>query len=397
MSGENYKKAFGSGAKGRTNFLVVGILAVIVAAGAALVTKKNTAGSGGAAATVMTAPDGRADVSPDKATEAYLQTLREANKNETAKAEKQGGSAVAVLTNKTTKVDEKTEAVPAGATQPVILSAPTAPLPQFVPPQGQSMAMGQQGPQYSSSQPAQPPEPRKNPALTAQVNELLNTWSAPGQSIYVAQVTQPAQAATSSAQAAADAAAAEGCCAEPVVLVPAGQILSAVIQTEAVSDDNGPVLALVVSGPYKGARLLGSMRVGVEKMVIQFNQMTFKGKSMPVTAIAVDPSTARAGLADEVDKRWFQKYGLLFLSSFVGGYGEAAAQVDEVQVQGANGTTVSKSKLSSGDRAVVALGKSGSAVAQQMAQVAQSVQTMVKVNQGSPVGILFLSDLTVAK
>ena len=359
---ENYKKAFGSGAKGRTNFLVVGILAVIVAAGAALVTKKNSGGSTGAAASVMTAPDGRADVSPDKASEAYLQTLREANKNETAKAEKQGGSAVAVLTNKTTKVDEKADAAaPAGAAQPLVLSAPTAPLPQFIPPQGQSMSMGQQGPQYSnsqSSQSSQPPEPRKNPALTAQVNELLNTWSAPGQSIYMAQVTQPSQAVTTSAQAAADAAAAAADATEPVVLVPAGQILSGVIQTEAVSDDAGPVLALVVSGPYKGARLLGSMRVGVEKMVIQFNQMTFKGKSMGVTAIAVDPSTARAGLADEVDKRWFQKYGLLFLSSFVGGYGEAAAQVDEVQVQGANGTTVSKSKLSSGDRAVVALGKS---------------------------------------
>lgn len=390
---DNYSKAFGKGAKGRTNFLVVGVLAVIVAAGAALMTKKDSAGSG-AAANVMAAPDGKTTVSPDKASDAYLQTLRQSNKEAVAKAEQQGGSAVAVLTNKTTKVEEEKKDPAA----PVVLNAPTAPLPQFVPPQGSSVGMGQQVPQYGPSQ--TPAQQQKNPAVTSQVAELLTTWAAPGQSIYVAPVSQqqsasaPSAATASSAAATAAAASTEQ---EQVVLIPAGRILSGVLETEVNSDDGGPVLVQVVSGPYKGARLLGSMRLGVDKVVLTFDKMSFKGKTVAVSAVAMEPSVGRTGLADEVDRRWFQKYGMLFLSAFVAGYGEAASQVAEVQNTTDTGTVVAKEKLSSRDRAIVALGKSGTAVGQQMQQLSAQVKTMVKVNQGSPIAILFLNDLTAAE
>lgn len=390
---DNYSKAFGKGAKGRTNFLVVGVLAVIVAAGAALMTKKDAAGSG-AAASVMAAPEGKTTVSPDKASDAYLQTLRQSNKEEVAKAEQQGGSAVAVLTNKTTKVDEENKEPAA----PVVLTAPTAPLPQFVPPQGSSVAMGQQVPQYGPSQ--TPAQQQKNPAITNQVAELLGTWAAPGQSIYVAPVSQQAASAASGAPSSSPVQSAAAVSSErqdPVVLIPAGRILSGVLETEVNSDDGGPVLAQVVVGPYKGARLLGSMRLGVDKVVLTFDKMSFKGRTVAVSAVAMEPSVGRTGLADEVDRRWFQKYGMLFLSAFVAGYGEAASQVAEVQNATDAGTVVSKEKLSSRDRAIVALGKSGTAVAQQMQQLSAQVKTMVKVNQGSPIAILFLSDLTAAE
>lgn len=260
------------------------------------------------------------------------------------------------------------------------------------------MAMGQQVPQYGPSQ--SPQQQQKNPAITNQVAELLNTWSAPGQSIYVAPVSQQAASSASGApasSAAASAGAASSEQQEQVVLIPAGRILPGVLETEVNSDDGGPVLAHVVSGPYKGARLLGTMRLGVDKVVLTFDKMSFKGKTVAVSAVAMEPKVGRNGLADEVDRRWFQKYGMLFLSAFVGGYGEAASQVAEVQNTTETGTVVSKEKLSSRDRAIVALGKSGTAVAQQMQQLSTQVKTMVKVNQGSPIGILFLTDLTAAE
>jgi type IV secretory pathway VirB10-like protein len=386
---QNFNNAFSKGAKGRTNFLVFGVLAVTIAAAAAFVSKKG-AGASDASAQVMRAPDGaNSVVDPSKASDAYLNTLKKSNEQEIANAQKNGTSAVATLTAKPVKTD----AAPAQEQQATVIMAngqngglPNTP--QFTQAQGGTMPM--QGAQQQGMQ--------QNKALSGQVAELLDTWKAPGQSVYSNRSESAAMAAAATAAGAAGAASGGGAPAaavqaDPVVLIPAGKILSAVIDTQTVSDDGGPVRATVVSGPYNGATLIGSMTVNRDMGRLNFHTMSFKGASVTISAVGMDPITGRVGMADEVDKHWFEKYGLVFVSSFVGGYGEAASSVGQTVTQTTGATIVQQDPLSPKMRAQVALGKSGSAISQQLAQDASAIKSTVTLNQSKALGVMFMKDV----
>ncbi len=406
---DNFKSAFGKGAKGKTNFLVFGLVAIGVAGAAALVTRGKTDGS--ATATLQAAPTGQSKTAGvDTATDSYLQALRESNARETQEAAQKGGSAVATLTSKSVKIDEATglpQKIDLGAEpKPVALQAPPPPNIAFAAPEGKVASMGGNF--------GAPDDTKRRSAVASQLGELLAGWQAPGQAIAI---TRPDTVASGGAAPLANSVAAntvggylnDGSStavnsvnsvagAQAVTLIPSGTIFSAVLDTEVVSSDNGPILATIVAGPYKGAKMIGNSRLVDEKVALQFNSLSFKGATVAVNAFAVDQSSARVGLADEVETHWFRKYGLVFLSSFVGGYGEAAAQNASVTSNTSTGSTVvQQAPLSSKDRALVAAGKSGTTLAQQLSQEASKVQTTVTVHQGSPVGILFVGDVSASK
>jgi intracellular multiplication protein IcmE len=388
---QNFNNAFSKGAKGRTNFLVFGMLAIAIAAAAAFVSKKGSSASD-ASAQVMRAPDGATSpVDAGKASDAYLKTLQASNQQEIAHAQQNGKSAVATLTAKPVKTDEAQQQA-----QPATIIVARGengalPAPQFTPAQGGYAALPQ------STQ--QPQSLQQNKALSGQVAELLDTWKAPGQSIYTARSEGTGGAAPAAANAgvAATGSAAQPAIAatqaEPVVLIPAGKSVSVVLETQSVSDDGGPVFGQIVAGPYKGATLIGNMTVNRDMGKLSFHTMAFKGSSVAISAVGVDPETGRVGMADEVDKHLFEKYGLVFASSFVGGYGEAAGSVGQRVTQTTGATIVEQDALSPKMRVQVALGKSGSAMAQQLAQDASQVKTTVKLNEGKPLAVRFLKDV----
>lgn len=406
---QNYQKAFAKGAKGRTNFLVFALLTVAVGGAAVLFSKSGNNPGHDAAAIVQAAPEtvGR-DTSVDKASEAYIQTLRQSNQQETDKALANGNSMVATLTNKAVKVeDEATQAAKA----PVVVKEVEDPAkalsryepPPFVPPQGGSVNMagsaqngyGQPGFNQAGNQQAQV-------ALTNQVNELLSSWTAPGQEVVTVRSAAPANGASpakavaaQSAGTAPAASADDG--SETLALIPAGTIQSAVILNEVVSTDQGPVIAKVVAGPYNGATLIGTARQNDEKLVVQFNSMSFKNKTAGINAYAIDPTSSRTALADDVNRQWFRKYGTVFLASLVGGYGEAMAQAGQTVTMNGSSTMVTQERMSTSRAAQVALGKSGSTLAQQLAGEAAQIRTVVTIYQGAPIGVLYVADLMAKK
>lgn len=391
-SPNNYQKAFGTKSKARTNFLVFGIVAIGVAGAAAFVTKGGSSSSG-ASATLKAAPDGSTNASVDKASESYLQALRQSNAEQVEAAKQTGSSAVATLTSKSVKIEgdqesKQPERVVLDATKVTAPQLPTPPAAAFVEPRGQVVSPGVAGPTDA--------EVKLKQAVSNQVSELFSTWRAPGQEIVVTRDTTAAaqQAAAAAQQANSGASTATQTTTKAVTLIPSGTVFAAVLDTEVVSDDNGPILASVVSGPYKGAKLLGQARVADEKLAIQFSTLSFLGQTVPVSAFAVDQKSSRVGMADDVDTHWFKKYGLVFLSSFVGGYGEAAGTTNQVITDTSTGQVVQQSPLDPSTRAVAALGKAGTTLAQQLSQETSKIQTTVTVHQGSPVGILFVADVT---
>ena len=103
-------------------------------------------------------------------------------------------------------------------------------------------------------------------AMMMQAGKVLSSWqSIPSQSVALAPVTTPVANATTANAAAANKPSGP--------IYKAGTITFAVIDTSINSDEKTPILATIVSGPMKGAKLIGGFtRAGVysNKLEIQF-------------------------------------------------------------------------------------------------------------------------------
>ncbi len=180
-------------------------------------------------------------------------------------------------------------------------------------------------------------------------------------------------------------------------LIRAGTIYFAVLDTAVNSDQPGPVMATIVAGRYKGAKLLGTMSTFPphgKKVMLTFQTMTVKWlpSSISVDAVAIDPNTARTALSSKTNNHILLKYGTLFAASFLEGYGQAFLQSGQQIVSTASSTTSSTPNLSPAGKIYVALGNVGNKFGSALQQLYNMPPT-VQVYQGTGLGILFMSDV----
>jgi hypothetical protein len=183
----------------------------------------------------------------------------------------------------------------------------------------------------------------------------------------------------------------------PRKVIKAGTVLFGIIETAINTDEPGPVLATVVSGRFNGARLLGSLRHQDQQtaVTISFNQMSIPKKlnSVSVSAVAVDPDTARTALASDVNRHILLRYGTLFASAFIAGYGQAIQQQGSVTTVSplTGATTTAYPPLDNKQIFLAALGQVGTQWANATRSYFNTPYT-VTVDQGTSVGLLFLTD-----
>lgn len=188
---------------------------------------------------------------------------------------------------------------------------------------------------------------------------------------------------------------------EAPALVHMGDVLFAVIDTSVNSDEPGPILATIVTGSLKGGKLIGSFNLpsNADKMIISFNALSLPGapKTLSISAFAIDPNTARTALSSETDHHYLMRYGSLFASTFLEGFGNAFQSADTaITIGGTGGVTdttvqngIGRSAL---ENAVIGLATVGKAWGQ-VAQQNMSRPTTVQVYSGTAVGVLFTQDL----
>ena len=179
-------------------------------------------------------------------------------------------------------------------------------------------------------------------------------------------------------------------------VIKAGNILFAVIDTAINSDNPGPVLATIVEGPLKGAKIIGAFVRQDETLLISFNKISIPGmtNSMAFSAIAVDQNTSRTALATSVDRHTWLRYGTLFASSFLEGIGQAVSSSGASLSVGSGGAwEVVTSDLSYTDQAIASLGTVGEKFGNALGSNFSTPPT-VRVASGSGVGILFMNDFT---
>jgi type IV secretory pathway VirB10-like protein len=188
---------------------------------------------------------------------------------------------------------------------------------------------------------------------------------------------------------------------KPKQVIKAGTVLFAVLDTAVNSDEKGPILATVVSGKYSGGRVVGAFTHAdyQESVIMQFSTLSLpkRTKSTSIQAVAIDPDTARTALASDVDHHYFLRYGSLFASSFISGYGKAITNQGTTTTSPLTGTTTTTTPpLDNKEKFLAALGEVGTAWAAQVKPIFNTPYT-VYVDQGTGIGLLFLSDVDLSE
>ena len=191
----------------------------------------------------------------------------------------------------------------------------------------------------------------------------------------------------------------------PHVVVKAGTIYFGVMDTALNSDQPGtPVLATIVSGPYNGAKLMGTFQRETDRLVIQFNHMSMPqwANTLTINAYAVDANTANNALATSVNHHYLLRYGMLFASAFLEGFGNAyqsftyACPPGTASCNIVNSNGLQNNQVTFTTASYQGLGQLGT----NLGQAAQSVYNTpptVKVAQGTGIGVLFMSDITISQ
>lgn len=186
--------------------------------------------------------------------------------------------------------------------------------------------------------------------------------------------------------------------------IKAGTILFAVLDTAINSDyPDSPVLATIVAGQFKGAKLLGKLMTtkGVsgqqDRVSLNFTLMDMKEwiHSIPVTAFAIDPDTARTVMASNVNYHYLQRFGAIMATSFLEGYGNALLSSGATSTTGIFGTSSTNPQLSPGQKIAVALGQIGKTLGA-VTKNYVNIPPTVKVDSGVGLGILFMAEVAAA-
>lgn len=180
------------------------------------------------------------------------------------------------------------------------------------------------------------------------------------------------------------------------LIAKSGSILHAVLETGINSDEPSPVLAKIVSGELKGTRLIGTISVAGEKVIVRFNTAAVPEypTSIRINSVAVDPATSRTGLATDVDRHHFLKYGVLLSAAFIGSYADAISNNNSTTTITPEGSVITtKGKMTTKDMTRQAGGAVGKELANDTRQRVQGLKPTITVDGGTPIGILIMEDL----
>lgn len=174
------------------------------------------------------------------------------------------------------------------------------------------------------------------------------------------------------------------------VLLPAGEILYAQLLTEANSDIGGAILAQIVSGPLSGSRIIGSFEKKEELLVLSFETVIIDGVSTSISAIAIDPDTTLSAMATDVDHRYLQRVFFPMAAAFVEGAAEAISESGRttVTIQGES-VAEETEETDSGQEIASGVTEAGQELREILDDMAD-VEVLVRVQPGTPMGILFL-------
>lgn len=327
----------------------------------------------------------------------YAEAANDANNKKFDIADQQGGTALPTPIKLDDSYKKETDnQLPSSPISPSPPPPPPAPAPA---PTGQVANQAPVVMAGATSATALPPPQN----LGRQVDLLVERWAPTGMVLETdytgvkPPTTQPSTSA-SFTQAGGMQQVANQTVSNQKVLIRSGTILHAVLKTGVNSDEPGPVLAEIISGPYRGASVIGMVtgsNQNAENVVLQFNSLapTNTETSLQMQGYAVNPDSSNLGLATDVDHHYLERFGLVFAAAFLQGYGQAVQQSGATAVVNPlGGTTVVNPTTTATQQSKIALGTVGQSMAQAFSKNTQR-PTTIKVAAGTPIGILVMQDV----
>ncbi len=162
-------------------------------------------------------------------------------------------------------------------------------------------------------------------------------------------------------------------------------------------------MGTIIQGDYKGAKVIGALQPAQstdnrpEKVILSFTTLSplDTTKSLPISAVAVDPDSARTALASDVDHHYLLRYGTLLASSFATGYAKViSSQGSTTSTNSTTGsTTTNMPSLNGSQQIYAALGQVGQNVGSATSTYFNTPNT-ITVDQGTGFGLLVLKDVS---
>lgn len=390
----NFKSAL---ADGRTRTIFIGGLVIVVVitmfAIFSYASKKSSTRPSGPASEVARLPTVQNDSvegAPHGSTPVYDKLIRDQNDREAEVAKETGGSAVPVMRAGVEKAPEP---------QKPATPAQTTPPPQQYTPPDTSRQEEEQKRQQAIAARVQ--------AMKGQVNLLVTAWG-PKEHIQIPLQKENQRGESSSGErTASTSSAVQSSLASASTREPArkaGDTCYAELDTAVNTDEPSPVTATIHQcGELDQAKLVGKVEVAQnaqysQKAVLHFTTINVPGQptSLTIDAYAMDEATRRTALASNVDNHYFLRYGSLFASAFMSGFGDALIKGGQSQqlVTTTTGAVVQQDAYTTQQMLLAGLGNVGKQAASNMGNVFNRPAT-ITVNAGIGIGVLFMSDLTL--
>lgn len=230
-------------------------------------------------------------------------------------------------------------------------------------------------------------------SMLTQANDLVSSWAPPTTQEYKQALQQTATAGEGEGAGTGSGSAAQT--AGPVI--KAGTIMFAVLDTGINSDEASPIMATIVHGKLKGAKLLGQFKRVNKKVILSFSLISVpdQTRSLSLNAVAIDPNTARTAMASRVNSHYLLRYGTLFASAFVSGLGSAIQSSGSTTTGLPGGTFVTTyQNLNKTELTLAALGNVGTQFSNSLGNIVNTPPT-VYVKSGMGIGILFMGDFSI--
>lgn len=182
--------------------------------------------------------------------------------------------------------------------------------------------------------------------------------------------------------------------------ITAGQMFGAVMTLGMNSlVPETPARAVITSGKYRGAVCIGSIKNKSNRyLVANFNQMSIGSKTYPIDAIAVNMEDYQAGLADEVNSRFFERYALMAGTGFLQGVGSAflSSGTTTTQSTGTTGNILTQTNPSrtTQDAMLIGLGGAAQAISPMAQEIHADIRPEVKVYANKEIGIVMLKPVS---
>lgn len=170
-----------------------------------------------------------------------------------------------------------------------------------------------------------------------------------------------------------------------------GEIVFGVIDTSVNSDSPSPVRASVLSGPLRGAVLIGNFESpGLDGLVLRFTSITWKGFSSAVNLVAIDADTARTAMASDVDNHTFSRWGALLLAGAGRGIKTLLENDGQQVVPSNNGAVIITRPRATTARLVLStIGEASDVAIEQVRENFERKPT-ITIDRGEEVGLMFM-------